>query len=142
MVLADTLSRAALTVSEDDGCNEFDTIPVNAIDFIPMRKECTDQVRDATQTDTVLLNLISTIQKGWPGRNFIPSGIGVFYHIRDELAITNGLIYRGDRLVILKEMRNTIMKDIHLGHSGIDGCLRLRVLAGHVSGDQTNRTKL
>ncbi len=39
-----TLSRAALAVSEVDGCNEFDTI--NAVDFIPMRKEHTDQVRD------------------------------------------------------------------------------------------------
>ncbi len=68
---------------------------------------------------------MSTIQKGYPERNSTPPGIGVFYHMRDELAVTNGLIYRGDRLVIPKEMRNTIMKDIHMGHSGVDGRLRL-----------------
>ena len=47
-----------------------------------------------------------------------------YYHIRDELAVTDGLVFRGERLVIPKGMRSQIQNDIHSGHQGIETCLR------------------
>ena len=47
-----------------------------------------------------------------------------FFNVRDELAVTDGLIFSNERLVILKTMRSEIKKDIHVGHYGIEGCLR------------------
>ena len=47
-----------------------------------------------------------------------------YYNFRDELAVADGLVFRGERLVIPRTMRSQIKMDIHLGHVGIEGCLR------------------
>ena len=47
-----------------------------------------------------------------------------YFPMRDELAITDGLIFKGERLVVPKSLRSEIKDNIHLGHSGIEGCLR------------------
>ena len=44
--------------------------------------------------------------------------------MRDELAVTDGLIFRGERLVIPKGLRKNILSELHTGHTGIKGSLR------------------
>ena len=38
--------------------------------------------------------------------------------------ITDGLIFRSERLVIPKELRKSVLSELHVGHTGIDGSLR------------------
>ena len=38
--------------------------------------------------------------------------------------ITDGLIFIGERLVIPKELRKSVLSELHVGHTGIDGSLR------------------
>ena len=42
-----------------------------------------------------------------------------YYNFRDELAVADGLVFRGERLVIPHTMRSQIKKDIYLGHVGV-----------------------
>ena len=44
------------------------------------------------------------------------------FKFRDELAVTDGLIFRGERLVIPSTMRSEL--NMHMVHTGIEGCLR------------------
>lgn len=44
--------------------------------------------------------------------------------VHDELAVTDGLVFHGERLVIQKIMRSQIKKEVHAGHQGINTCLQ------------------
>nr|XP_058940983.1 uncharacterized protein K02A2.6-like [Pocillopora verrucosa] len=62
--------------------------------------------------------LKQTIQEGWPDhQSALPPLVVPYFSIRDELAVTDGLVFRGERLVIPKSLKNC-------GHQGIESCLR------------------
>ncbi|XP_041362008.1 uncharacterized protein K02A2.6-like [Gigantopelta aegis] len=121
MYIADTLSRTHLP--EKVGQEEFET--VNAVTYLTMPEERIDEIRKKTNEDSTLQLLSNTIQNGWPdNKSTLSPLITPFFSVRDELGVTDGLIFRGERLVIPKIMRSEIKKDIHVGHYGIEGCLR------------------
>ncbi len=82
-----------------------------------------DQIKEETEADTTLVALKDVIQSEWPEMGRVLSSLSTYYSFRDELEVQESLIFRGKRLVISKS--KTILKDIHRGHSGVDGCLRL-----------------
>ena len=47
-----------------------------------------------------------------------------YLQFKDELLAEDGLIFKGDRLVIPRMMRAGMIKQIHQGHIGVEGCLR------------------
>ncbi|CAG2249181.1 unnamed protein product [Mytilus edulis] len=44
--------------------------------------------------------------------------------IRDELTVQNGLIFKGERVIIPKTLRSDMIRRIHSSHNGVEGCLR------------------
>ena len=123
MYLADTLSRAHLPKASDCGQEEFETI--NALSYLIMPEEKIREIRQYTNDDTSLQQLKRVIQEGWPAdEKSLPPLVTPYFCVRDELAVTDGLIFRGERLVIPKGMRTAVKKDVHSGHQGIDACLR------------------
>ena len=121
MLLADTLSRAYIGGSQSKE-GEFES--VNAVTYLPMREERIKDIRVKTEEDPVLSTLKMTIQQGWPIKDEVPSRILEYYNQRDELAVTDGLVFRGERLVVPKAMKTSILSELHTGHSGIEGSLR------------------
>ncbi|KAL9978632.1 hypothetical protein ACROYT_G016169 [Oculina patagonica] len=119
----DTLSRAFLPKASDDGQEEFET--VNALTYLVMPDKRIREIRQHTSGDSALQQLKRTIQEGWPdNKSSLPPLIVPYFSIRDELAVTGGLVFRGERLVIPKSMRSEIKNDIHSGHLGVESCLR------------------
>ena len=47
-----------------------------------------------------------------------------YFHYRDELAVQDGLILKGERLVIPLSMREESKQKLHQSHLGIQSCLR------------------
>ena len=121
MLLADTLSRAHPPKNNNQAQAEFENI--NALSYLPMGEERVEQIRKETETQRSLKLLKETIKQGWPEKNRIPTLIGEYYGIRDELEITEGLIFRGERLVIPQSLRKAMIADIHEGHTGVESCL-------------------
>ncbi len=121
MHLADTLSRASIKGS---GHEQSDFEAINALSYLPVREEQAQLIRAETCKDPALTTLKSIIQDGWPAKADVPPQLAAFYSVRDELAVCDGIVFRGERLVIPQGLRSTIKKDIHTGHAGIDGCLR------------------
>ena len=52
-----------------------------------------------------------------------------YWPYKDELGYYNGIIVKGDRVVIPSSLVNDVLKDIHSGHLGIEKC-RLRASMG------------
>ena len=117
--LADTLSCAYLPAGKKQPTTEFEAI--HAVNYLPLREDTIQNIRNAAEQDSTLQVLKAVIQHGWPDKSNVPPPAIPYYNFRD--AVAYGLMFRGERLVILHIMRSHIKRDIHIGHVGIEGCL-------------------
>ena len=86
-----------------------------------LRDDRLQQIRDATVTDHSLTILREIIRKGWPNHtDGIPMEALPYFDYRDELTIQDGIIYRGDRIVVPKALRQDMKNRVHFGiNSGL-----------------------
>ena len=122
MVLADTLSRAYQPRQPDniEGYEE-----VNMVNFLPIRDERLEQLKLETDQDEILQMLKKSIIRGWTDeRKQLPEQLTPYYSYRDELAVQDGLVFKGNRIVVPQKLRKEMMTKVHSSHLGTDGCLR------------------
>ncbi|XP_051782584.1 uncharacterized protein K02A2.6-like [Erpetoichthys calabaricus] len=125
MLLADALSRAYLEDTAQEGSVEKEVESVNMIQYLPISEERINVIRSETAKDDTLQTLIKTLREGWPtNRRDIPSKIDHYYSIQDELSIQDGIVFKGERVVIPDALRSDTIQRVHSAHLGIEGCLR------------------
>ena len=84
-----------------------------------------EAIRVATEADQVMTALKQIILKGWPDeRIHAPPLVQIYFAFRDELAIHDGIVFRGERVVVPASQRSVVKEKIHSSHLGLDGCLR------------------
>ena len=85
-------------------------------------------IREMINKDPELCMLRDTITEGWPElRHDCPSILQPYWNYRDELAVEDGLLLKGTKLIIPKQMQPEVLNQIHSGHLGIEKCcLRAR----------------
>ena len=124
MFLADTLSRAfMLTNTDKNPQEEFEQI--NMVRYLPITNDRLSTIRENTRCDDALQLLKEVILKGWPGdKTCLPSQVHPYFPYRDELTAQDGLLFRGERVIIPTSLRQVMKERIHSSHIGIEGCLR------------------
>ena len=123
MLLADTLSRHHLDNSTDEARSvDSDLDQVDSLEEINeiLNCETTTILQDHTTKDQDLQQVKSFIQSGWPesSKDLSPT-ITPYFHLRDELTTQEGLVFRGDRVVIPKSLRKQVLNELHAAHQGI-----------------------
>ena len=114
MLLADSLSRQP---SADSTTIHLD-LQVHHVKFTTQRL---DQIRQETRKDKELKQLMETIVLGWPEkRRDVPEQIQPYWPFRDELAVENGLVLKGPRIVIPRTLTPMILTKLHEGHQGVE----------------------
>lgn len=90
-----------------------------------MNKHEAETFRAETKKDDVLQAVMAVVRSGWPAdkRNLTPA-VAMYYDIRDELVVQDGLLFRGDGLVIPKTLRKRVLPALHSSHQGIESTLR------------------
>ena len=74
-------------------------------------------------TANELHELYAMIQGGWPeSKQQVPHSIRQYWDAQDELAVLDGLVYRGMRIVVPPSMRPAMLEIIHGTHLGIVKC--------------------
>ena len=122
MFLVDTLSRAFLPAGEQ-GESEFEKI--NMMKYLPVSEERLLQIQRDNEADDSLRVLKAVIQKGWPEhKSNVPSVISPYFNTRDEMSIQDGLIFKGERVVVTRASRSELLRRIHSSHRGDNGCLK------------------
>ena len=139
MYMANTLSRAYLPttpqedVSDEDILKlddrrsevEVDIESVNALQFLSASDETIARIRKTTDEDHDMNSLKTVIRQGWPdNKAAVPYSLATYFSFRDELSIHDGLIFKGERLVIPSSARLFVKERLHAGHIGIQGSLR------------------
>ena len=52
----------------------------------------------------------------------LPRELQEYWNVRDELHEADGLVLRGDRLVVPSDLRQDMLKLVHESHQGMDKC--------------------
>ena len=139
MHIADPLSRAYLpSTSQDEevqedmwGVNdirsptEVEAEYVNMAEFVPIRQTTLTEIKAATESDPELELFTTIIKQGWPeSLAALPPSLHDYYNFREEMSAQDGVVYKGERIVVPRSLRQCIIDKIHASHLGIEGCLR------------------
>ena len=144
MFLADTLSRAYVEgeqvvrkMPNSDVCSikerlfAFELEQVKHADELGVSSRL-KRLREEKAKDEELQILSDIIHEGWPETiahapkfdRRRKQVIELYWNCRDELTTEDGLMYRGDRLVIPVGECSNIVKSLHESHIGVEGTLR------------------
>ena len=121
--VSDTLSRNFLPAEPQDASNAEDLNEYvhYIIDNLPVSDSKMEQLRNSTGTDPQLQDLTATIQDGWPNnRDACKPSTREYWNIRDELSVIDGIIFKGERILVPQEMRPEMLQKIHTCHLGIE----------------------
>ena len=139
MYVADTLSRAfqirkstpkdaledVVYIEEMRGNTERELESIDMIQYLPVSEATQGVIQQATESDATLRELKTTIRRGWPPtKEDVVASIRDYFPFREELSLQNGLVFKGERLVIPTSVREDMLSKIHASHIGIQGCLR------------------
>ena len=137
MYLADTLSRHYLEA--EDGATAAKVSHVHSkfkqeletdegldeINQLLAQEAQVNEYHVVTDSDEALQAVKIMIKKGWPDeKNCLPPATVPYYHLTDELVMQDGLIFRGDRLIVPKSLRRQTIKELHASHQGVEATLR------------------
>ena len=118
--IADGLSR--LPIQGD----EIPDIDVTIHDITGVSESRLEKIKDERKCDETLQVLARTVTNGWPQyRNQCPDNIAPFWNFRDEIVVFNGVLLKGNRVIIPKNIQAEILVKIYTGHQCIEKC-RLR----------------
>ena len=120
-VIADCLSRAATNTDNIQ-------LPILQVNLTTQNLRCTpdklQQIRDMTNQDETLVLLKAVITQGWPTSiQDLPPELKPYWTFREMITVEDGLLLKGDRIIIPEKAREDIIQQIHRGHLGMQKCL-------------------
>ncbi|KAI8737276.1 retrovirus related pol protein [Biomphalaria glabrata] len=118
--IADTLSR--LCNQEEKQDEVFNICQTQVVD-IP--NPLLERIKQETDLDDTLNKLSKQIMNGWPQRKQdLDNMIRTYFDFADTLGLSNGVILKGERIVIPFSMRQEMKKNLHTAHIAYDGMMR------------------
>uniref|UniRef100_A0A3P9LL44 Gypsy retrotransposon integrase-like protein 1 n=1 Tax=Oryzias latipes TaxID=8090 RepID=A0A3P9LL44_ORYLA len=121
--VADTLSRKSLP-SQDDNMSEGMDLQVHTVyDNLPVSDIRLKEIQEETSKDTQLTVLKNIINNGWPEeRKKCPQVAAEFWNHRNELSVINGIVFKGEKIIIPALLRAEMLSRVHVGHMGMEKC--------------------
>lgn len=128
-VVADMLSRAPVSSAMNEKetwskCEVFlmETSPTEYTDMTDRRLE---RMRQLGSMDPGYQQLIKMVTQGWPGRRASCDAlVSNYWTFQEELAVQDGLVYRGTRLVVPLNMVREICDALHGSHQSAESMMR------------------
>ena len=123
MHIADLLSRDAYT--DKGGKDQGRHDQINAVGHLCISKERLAEFRRESSNDETLTALKRVIIVGWPEtKNQLPAQLSPYFTFRDELTVHDGLIFKGEQVIVPESMRSSVKDHLHLSHLGNESMLR------------------
>ena len=126
LTIADALSRAPYSVPterDEQFQQEVEVFVEQVISRLPATEHRLVQIRQKQEEDVICAEFC---RNGWPTRTKCPSMLKPYnITVSSELSVKDGLLMRGNRIVIPAELQQDILHRLHEGHQGITKC-RLR----------------
>ena len=124
--IADMLSRAHPPPSphkENSQDEEMELRIHSLVSSLPISNEKMSFLKQATAADDSLQMVQTLITKGWPAdKRDTPICTRQYWPLRDELHTIEGLVFRGETLVVPASMCHEMLTKLHEGHLGMQKC--------------------
>ena len=118
MILADSLSRNTKSPNSSE-----ETSQVITVCFVQFSTNFLQEFRDATKQDSELCMLVKYIMTGFPEKQRdVHPCVRKYWSFRDELSIEDGVVIKGQQVIIPSELQELYLKKINDGHQGIIRC--------------------
>ena len=137
LFIADTLSRAFLPnkPSTEELNSEVLAVrqeeyliksieEISMVEFLPITSERLIDLRKKTELDEGLQQLKHIIKKGWPEtKEEVSSEIREYLNFKEELSIQDGILFKGNRVIVPVALRPHMITQVHSSHLDIASCL-------------------
>lgn len=115
VLLADTLSRLVKPGRDQ----EIPGLDVNIASIMSVKPTRLQRMQEETKADPVLTEVQELIKHGWPeSMQELPQTLQPFWCLRDELVMLDGLVMKGNRILVPTAMREDLLQRLHEGHQG------------------------
>ena len=122
LVIADTLSRAYIP---ECALSEMESDDIQVLSVISISENKYKELQTASMSDPIIKKTIELCQVGWPKNNSsLTDNVKGYFSFRDELGPEDGILYRGQRIVVPNSLRQEYLTLLHQGHMGIEGTRR------------------
>ena len=126
LATADALSRAP-TGEPSGGDHELqqetEAYVQQIMQTLPATEQRTEQIRQCQESDPVCQQLVQLTLQGWPPeKKSLPRELKPYHTVQSELAVADGVLMRGSRIVIPASLRQDVLRCLHKGHQGINKC--------------------
>lgn len=119
--IADALSRKSIAYRLESLYEDMDAQIHTIVANLPISDRKLTDIRKATEQDPQFISLRSVIKAGWPDvRKKCPSSLSEYWNHRDEISEIDGLLFKGEKLIIPHVLRKDMLERIHTGHMGIE----------------------
>ena len=123
MLPADTLSRA-YSEEYERSATESEVECIHATHFLPVPDQQLKELQREMACDPTLQFLKKAILDGFQDtKEKQPAAIHQYFEIRDELSVHGGVIFKGQRCIIMQTLRQKMEQKLHDSHIGSQGCL-------------------
>lgn len=133
-VVADALSRAP--TEEDQPWDHYKKLCIykvfdeiekfNLSHFLSVSDRRLKEIIEETEKDPSMQIIIGYIQHGWPATiDHVPDSVRIYFCFRNEISTQNGIIFRGERIVVPHILRRKLIDCCHISHNGIEATLKL-----------------
>ena len=121
-VVCDTFSRAPLKNDKPEiPADEINSQIHLVISSLLISDTKFEEIVGETVTDETLQCLIKQIRDGWPeSQRDVDPRMLAYHSYRNELSVVDGMVLKGDRILIPQSMRKNILNILHQGHQGIE----------------------
>lgn len=91
-----------------------------------IRDSTIEKLKEATRKCDKMQKLKNTVKEGWPQlKKNLPEEIKIYWNIKEEINYCGGLLFKGERIIILISFRKEILKKLYQVHQGIKYTIRL-----------------
>jgi len=119
--VADALSRSYLQETEPQ-MEVFTVSTEENINVQQVRPQRLEEIRRKTAEDKELQALMKILasSRGWPEtKSEVDPLVSPYFHVRGDLNAIDGIVYKGQRIVIPRVMRTEALDILHKSHQGI-----------------------
>ena len=121
LLVAYALSRSPLP--EKASKLEFKKYDINILNSLPVSENKLEEIKQKTLADSSLQEFSKMVERGWPSSKSaaLPKA-KPYWNFRDEILMTQGILFKVEEVIIPTEMRTEMLKIIHGTHLGIENC--------------------
>ena len=123
---ADALSRAPLpdkTTLDSTVLQELAEIcMIAAISHLPASNERVATYKHAQSEDPQCRIVLQYCRNGWPSERDVDPSVRAYWDVQGELTVGDGLLLRGQRIVVPKALQKETLEKLHDGHQGMVRC--------------------